>query len=136
MDDTTLKTLTTRIVAAYVGHHSLPAAGLATLIKTVQAALRTLGQPAPVGPAEVRSPAVPIRRSVSTNAIVCLECGKAQKILRRHLAAAHDLTPEAYRARWGLPDEYPMTAPAYAAARSELAKAAGLGRKGGRRRRN
>lgn len=135
-NDSTLQALTARIVAAYVRHNALPAAELGTLIGTVRAALRGLGQPSAdkPAPAPVLAPAVPIRRSVSTDAIVCLECGKRQKILRRHLAAMHDLTPQAYRVRWGLPDAYPMTAPDYAASRSELAKAAGLGRKGGRRR--
>lgn len=133
MDDTSLQALTARIVAAYVGHNTLPAADLGRIIETVRTALRALGQPSVPAPVAQRTPAIPIRRSVSTDAIVCLECGKAQKILRRHLAAAHDLTPEAYKTRWGLPDEYPMTAPNYATARSEFAKATGLGRKGGRR---
>lgn len=134
MDDLTLRTLTTRIVAAYVGHNALPAGDLGPLIGTVQSSLQALGRPAARAPVAERTPAVPIRRSVSTDAITCLECGRKQTILRRHLAAAHDLTPDAYRSRWGLPDAYPMTAPGYAATRSELAKAAGLGRQGGRRR--
>lgn len=134
VDDGTLKELTTRIVAAYVANHTLASADLATLIATVQASLRTLALPIAAEPVHAATSAVPIRHSVSRSAIVCLECGKTQKTLRRHLATAHDLTPGAYRTRWGLPDEYPMTAPDYAAARSELAKAAGFGRTVGRRR--
>ena len=134
MDDLTLRTLTTRIVAAYVGHNALPPGDLGPLIGIVQTSLRALGRPSGPAPVPERTPAVPIRRSVSTDTIICLECGRKQTILRRHLAAAHDLTPDAYRSRWGLPDAYPMTAPGYAATRSELAKAAGLGRQGGRRR--
>jgi hypothetical protein len=88
------------------------------------------GQPEPaIGP----EPAVPIRRSIQPDAITCLDCGRPQKMLKRHLTTAHQLTPDEYRKRWGLKSDYPMSAPNYTARRSELAKSYGLG-KGGRRR--
>lgn len=124
-----LLALTAQIVSAHVGGNKLGAAELPRLIQTVRDTLAVLGQ----APAEVEpdrpEPAVPVRRSVGSDAIVCLVCGSSFKALKRHLAADHGLTPEAYRARWDLPAEYPMVAPDYAATRSRLAKEAGLGRK-------
>jgi len=122
MNDHELAALTTRVVSAYLHSHALPITDLAPLIGAVRGALLNLDSAAPAAAsAHPRQPAVPIRRSVSREAIVCLECGKAQKTLRRHLAGAHGLTTDAYRARWGLPADYPMTAPDFAAERSRLA---------------
>ncbi|WP_431857784.1 MucR family transcriptional regulator [Azospirillum sp.] len=135
MSDNDVAALTTRVVTAYLHGHALPVADLAPLIGAVRSALLALdgAASAAVQPPS-RQPAVPIRRSVSREAIVCLECDKAQRTLRRHLAGAHGLSTEEYRARWRLPADYPMTAPDVAAERSRLAKAAGFGKKGGRRR--
>ena len=123
--------LTTEIVAAYAGSHTLPASELPGLIGSVFGALRDLGTVAePVAPpAEALVPAVPVRKSVMPDYIVCLEDGKKLKVLKRHLATYYNLTPDAYRQRWGLPDDYPMAAPSYAAMRSKMAKDLGLGRK-------
>ncbi|HYD65755.1 MucR family transcriptional regulator [Azospirillum sp.] len=120
-----------RIVAAYVRNHRVGVEEVASLIATVRRALETLGAPA-APPHADRTPAVPIRRSVTPDHIVCLEDGRKLKMLKRHLRTVYGMTPEEYRARWNLPDTYPMTAPAYAAARSALAKARGLGRTGRR----
>ena len=121
--------LTAEIVGAYVGHHSVAATDLPGLIATVGKELAGLGQ-APAEPKEEKpTPAVPIKRSVRPDNIVCLLCGKPQKMLKRHLATRHDLTPDAYKARFGLKDDYPLVAPSYAAQRSALAKKIGLGRK-------
>ncbi|MFZ1431147.1 MAG: MucR family transcriptional regulator, partial [Geminicoccaceae bacterium] len=123
--------LTTEIVAAYAGSHTLPASELPGLIGSVFGALRKLGtvaEPAPP-PAEALVPAVPIRKSVMPGYLVCLEDGRKTKLLKPHLAKHHGLTPAAYRQRWGLAKDYPMTAPAYAAERSAMATSSGLGRK-------
>ncbi|BCG92176.1 MucR family transcriptional regulator [Mesorhizobium sp. 131-2-1] len=120
--------LTAHIVSAYVEKNRLPAAGLSDLIASVSASISSLGQP----PAPVAAPLVPAvnpRRSVTPDYIICLEDGKKFKSLKRHLGVHFGLTPEAYRTKWGLPADYPMVAPNYAASRSELAKSIGLGRK-------
>jgi predicted transcriptional regulator len=117
------------IVAAYVAQNSLPANAIGDLITQVHGALAGLGQqPAPEPEVERRKPAVPISRSVQHDFIVCLEDGKKLKMLKRYLRSRYDLSPEEYRRRWGLPPEYPMVAPAYAARRSDFAKQIGLGR--------
>ena len=117
------------IVAAYVAQNSLPATSIGDLIVQVHGALAGLGQaPAPEPEIERRKPAVPIARSVQHDFIVCLEDGKKLKMLKRYLRSRYDLRPEEYRRRWGLPPEYPMVAPAYAARRSDFAKKIGLGR--------
>jgi len=117
------------IVAAYVAQNSLPAHAIGDLITQVHGALSGLGQqPAPEPEAERRKPAVPISRSIQHDFIVCLEDGKKLKMLKRYLRSRYDLSPEEYRRRWGLPPEYPMVAPAYAARRSDFAKKIGLGR--------
>jgi predicted transcriptional regulator len=117
------------IVAAYVAQNSLPATAIGNLITEVHGALAGLGQAsAPEPEAERRKPAVPIGRSVQHDFIVCLEDGKKLKMLKRYLRSRYDLSPEEYRRRWGLPPEYPMVAPAYAARRSDFAKKIGLGR--------
>ncbi|MCM8735355.1 MucR family transcriptional regulator [Azospirillum sp. A1-3] len=119
--------LTAKITASYVRGQAIPASALPELIQSVHDALSQAGQQKPIKE-ERQAPAVPIRRSVAPDAITCLECGKRNRMLKRHLGSEHDLTPDEYRAKWGLPGDYPMTAPNYAAQRSELAKAHGLGR--------
>lgn len=126
--DIDLLELTAHIVSAYVEKNRLPVAGLSDLIASVAASIGGLSQPpAPVAPPQV--PAVNPKRSVTADYIICLEDGKKFKSLKRHLGVHFNLTPEAYRAKWGLPADYPMVAPNYAASRSELAKSIGLGRK-------
>lgn len=129
-NDTRLVALTADIVAAYVGHNALPPAELVRLLTDVHTALlhierRDIGEPL----AEARPPAVPVKKSIRPDTLVCLEDGKAFKILKRHLHVHHDMTPEDYRKKWDLPDTYPMVAPNYSTARSHLAKDLGLGRK-------
>lgn len=130
MDETRLNSLTTRIVAAFVSQNQVPVAELPRLIASVHAALRQVEEPvAEPEPGEVLKPAVPIRRSITPDYIICLEDGRKLKTLKRHLAAAYGLTPEQYRRRWGLPPDYPMNAANYSKERSETAKRRGLGRR-------
>ena len=124
-----LLSLTTEIVAAFAGHNTVATSDLPSLIGTVYEALRAAGTVEAEKPAEALVPAVPIKKSVMPEFIVCLEDGKKLKMLKRHLATRYNMTPAAYRQRWGLPNDYPMVAPDYAAQRSELAKSSGLGRK-------
>ncbi|PTM41499.1 MucR family transcriptional regulator [Bosea sp. 124] len=127
--DAELIALAADIVSAYVSNNSVTPADLTSLIANVHTALLKLGGE-PEAPAAVPLvPAVPIRKSVTPDAIICLEDGKAFKSLRRHLSSKYGLTPEQYRTKWGLPADYPMVAPNYAEARSRMAKAIGLGRK-------
>jgi predicted transcriptional regulator len=122
--------LTARVVTAYVGNNALSAGDLPRLITDTYIAVSGLqSDSATPQPEEKLVPAVPIRKSVTPSFIICLEDGKPFKSLKRHLATHFDLTPDAYRAKWGLPADYPMTAPNYSAARSQVARAAGLGRK-------
>ena len=122
--------LVVKIVSAHVSNNSLNADALPPLIDSVFRALSDVGNPkAPTGDPKP-TPAVDIKKSVFPGYLICLEDGKKLQTLRRHLSTAFGLTPEAYRERWGLPSDYPMVAPKYAAKRSELAKAAGLGRFG------
>ena len=123
-----LLALTSEIVAAYAGNNSVAVGDLPALIRNVFATLRATGQVEEKAPGEPM-PAVPIKRSVGTDYIVCLEDGKKLKMLKRHLATRYNMTPDDYRRRWGLPADYPMVAPAYAEQRSSLAKKIGLGRK-------
>jgi predicted transcriptional regulator len=118
--------LTAEIVAAYVAKHELSHTDLSHLIGTVHRALQEIASPAPP-PAEQPSPAVSIKKSIKPDYLVCLEDGKQFKSLRRHLRSSYGLTPQQYREKWGLPSDYPMVAPNYAAARSALAKKIGLG---------
>jgi predicted transcriptional regulator len=120
--------LSAEIVASYVAQNTLPANAVGDLIGTVHNALSTLGRPVVEREPEKRKPAVPVSRSVQHDHIVCLEDGKKLKMLKRYLRSRYDLSPEEYRRRWGLPPEYPMVAPAYAARRSDFAKQIGLGR--------
>jgi predicted transcriptional regulator len=135
-ESATLAEVTAEIVAAYVSHNKIAPADVATLITSVASQMARIGaEPEP--PAETKPvPAVPVRRSVQQDRLLCLVCGKAQKVLKRHLAVRHDLTPAEYRARFELKPEYPMIAPAYAEQRREVALKLGLGRpKPARRRR-
>ena len=121
--------LTAEIVAAYVGNNAVPANELPQLIHDVYKALATaVGQPEEEKKEELK-PAVSIRRSVQPDYIVCLECGKKFKSLKRHLRTHHNMTPEEYIEKWNLPADYPLVAPNYAKARSELAKKMGLGQR-------
>lgn len=124
-----LLSLTTEIVASFAGNNTVAVNDLPAIISSVFDALRSAGTVKEEKPVEALVPAVPVKKSVGTDYIVCLEDGKKLKMLKRHLATRYDLTPDAYRRRWGLPDDYPMVAPAYAAQRSALAKQIGLGRK-------
>lgn len=126
-DQQEIVALTAQITASYVRGQVIPASALPELIQSVYGALSQAGQQTETKE-ERQAPAVPIRRSVAPDAITCLECGKRNRMLKRHLGSEHDLTPDEYRAKWGLSGDYPMTAPNYAAQRSELAKAHGLGR--------
>jgi predicted transcriptional regulator len=119
--------MTTEVVAAYVGNNMLPTGQVSDVISTVFGSLRNLDSHG--GKITPPTPAVPIRRSVTPEHIVCLEDGKKLKMLKRHLRSTYNMTPEEYRAKWNLPVDYPMVAPAYAKQRSEFAKKIGLGRK-------
>jgi len=122
---------TAQVAASYVGHHEVAAADLPQLIATIYQSLARLA--AGSSASENRpAPAVPVRRSVSADYIVCLEDGKKLKMLKRHLKTSYNLTPEQYRERWGLSADYPMVAPNYARQRSRLAKQIGLGTSGRR----
>jgi predicted transcriptional regulator len=127
--------LTAEIVAAHVGNNSVPVDDLPRLIREVHASLAGLGNSVEAKPADRPEPAVPIKKSVLPEHIICLEDGRKLKMLKRHLMTAYKMTPDQYRARWGLPADYPMVAPNYAAARSELAKQIGLGTRPRKRRR-
>ncbi|MGX7705673.1 MucR family transcriptional regulator [Methylobacterium sp. Gmos1] len=115
------------IVAAFVSNNSIPVGDLPGLITSVHTALDGLGRAGRTEPVEPLTPAVPIKKSIMPDYLVCLEDGKKFKSLKRHLRSRYGLSPEDYRARWNLPSDYPMVAPNYAAARSELAKTMGLG---------
>ena len=129
--DTDVLKLTARIVSAHVGNNQVAADALLELIQSVHRSLAAAGTAEPTSSAAPPTPAVPIRKSVFPDHIVCLEDGKKLTMLKRHLQVSYGMTPEQYRRRWGLPDSYPMVAPNYASRRSSLAKQAGLGRKPG-----
>lgn len=121
--------MTSDVAAAYLGNHNVSAKDVPAVINTIYKALCDLG------PGEARQPkpqatkaAVPVKRSVTPDYLVCLEDGKKLKMLKRHLRTNYDMTPEEYRAKWGLPPDYPMVAPNYAAQRSAFAKKIGLGK--------
>lgn len=121
--------LSADIVSAYVSHNALNAGELPRLLTEVHTTLSSLqSAPAPA-PVEELKPAVPVRKSITPDYIVCLEDGKKFKSLKRHLRTHYNLSPEEYREKWGLPPDYPMVAPSYSATRSKLAKDNGLGRK-------
>jgi len=119
--------LTTEIVSAHVGNNNVALGDLPTIIQDVYKTLSTLGA-TPAAPERPR-PAVPMKKSVFPDYIICLEDGKKLKMLKRHLKTAYDMTPEEYREKWALPSDYPMVAPNYAKHRSKLAKKIGLGTK-------
>lgn len=121
------------IVATYVSSNTLPATQLPELINSVIRAIATVEEQAAAPKAEPPKPPVPIRRSVTPDYIICLEDGRKLKMLKRHLRTTYNMSPADYRAKWGLPAEYPMVAPNYAARRSEYAKKLGLGRQAGER---
>ena len=133
MDDN-CTTLVAEIIAAYVANNSVDLADLPKIIEDVHHALRRLGSNGPPPPsAEAKPvPAVPIKKSVMPNYIVCLEDGKKFQALKRHLGVVYNLTPDEYRAKWNLPGDYPMVAPNYAAKRSTIAKSMGLGQTRGK----
>jgi predicted transcriptional regulator len=122
--------LTADIVAAYVSNHVVPVGDLGSLISDVHTALSTTSAPAPaVTVTEKPKPPVPIKKSIEDDYLICLEDGQKFKSLKRHLMTHYNMTPEEYREKWGLPADYPMVAPAYAEARSRLAKQMGLGQR-------
>ena len=125
--DDNLIDLTADIVSAYVSNNTVPATDLPQLINEVYGALQKTSGAVTEPEPEPLKPAVPIKKSVTPDYIICLEDGKQFKSLKRHLRTHYDMTPEEYREKWGLPADYPMVAPNYAAARSDLAKKMGLG---------
>ena len=131
-DQSDLIEMTAGIVSAYVGNNTVSTADLPALIKQVHSALAAVGSPAAEPAPPPKEPAVPLKKSITADYLICLEDGRKFKSLKRHLRTKYDMTPEDYRAKWGLPKDYPMVAPNYAEARSNLAKQMGLGQ-GGRK---
>lgn len=127
---TDLLSLTTEIVSSHVSNNTVAQSDIPALIEQVFRALSGLGSGVSSVAADRPQPSVPVKKSVTPDYIVCLEDGKKLKMLKRHLKTAYDMTPEEYRERWGLPNDYPMVAPNYAKQRSRLAKDIGLGTKG------
>jgi predicted transcriptional regulator len=121
--------LTADVISAYVSNNPVPVSELPSLIAQIHQSLTGLSNGQATTPEEKLAPAVPIKKSITPEYIVCLDDGKKFKSLKRHLKTKFGITPEEYRAKWNLPADYPMVAPSYAAARSELAKKMGLGRK-------
>jgi predicted transcriptional regulator len=130
---TTFIELTAEIVSAYVSNNAVPTAEMPALINQVHQALLRVGGSTEEIPTEPLKPAVSVKRSIAPDYIVCLEDGKKFKSLKRHLRTQYGMTPEQYREKWALPPDYPMVAPNYAAARSQLAKQMGLGQQRRRR---
>jgi len=126
-ENSNLLSQTVEIVSSYVSNNTVAVSDLPRLIEETYSALNAQGAPAEAADPERPKPAVPIKKSIQPDYIVCLEDGKELKMLKRHLKTAYDMTPDEYRARWDLPPEYPMVAPNYAKRRSELAKEIGLG---------
>src|SRR5580693_63470 len=133
-DSSSFIELTANIVSAYVSNNTVPSADVPNLINQVHAALKRVSGGQVAAPAEPLKPAVPVKRSITPEHIVCLEDGLKFKSLKRHLRTRYNMTPEQYREKWGLPADYSMVAPNYAAARSQLAKQMGLGQQRRRRR--
>ena len=133
MEETSaLLEMTADIVSAYVGNNSVSAQDLPAVIHSVHAALSQASSGGAEAPAEPQEPAVSIRKSITPDYLICLDDGRKFKSLKRHLRTKYDMSPDEYRAKWGLPKDYPMVAPNYAKARSDLAKQMGLGQ-GGRK---
>ena len=124
--------MTAEVVSAYVSNNTLPTGQLGDVIQAVYNSLRGLEGGAAEPPPEPLKPAVPIRKSITPDYLICLEDGKKLKMLKRHLRSTYSMTPDEYRAKWSLPPDYPMVAPKYAEQRSEVAKKIGLGRGTGR----
>lgn len=127
VDNSDLIELAAEIVSAYVSNNSVPSTDLPSLINEVYVALTRVGTQPAEAPAEPLKPAIAVKKSINSDFIVCLEDGKKFKSLKRHLRTQYNMSPEQYREKWGLPSDYPMVAPNYAAARSRLAKEMGLG---------
>jgi predicted transcriptional regulator len=121
--------MTTQVVAAYVGHNSVVEAQIPEVIKSVYASLAGLNGHTELAAKAKQKPAVPIKKSITPDYLICLEDGKKLKMLKRHLRTAYGLSPEDYRAKWGLGSDYPMVAPNYAKQRSAFAKKIGLGKR-------
>jgi predicted transcriptional regulator len=132
--ESSLIELTVNIVSAYVSNNSVPSADIPALIGQIHSALKRVAGGQAAAPAEPLRPAVPVKRSINSDFLVCLEDGLKFKSLKRHLRTRYDMTPDQYREKWALPPDYPMVAPNYAAARSQLAKQMGLGQQRRRRR--
>jgi predicted transcriptional regulator len=132
MAEEELLRMTADVVAAYVSNNTLPTTQLAEVINAVYSSLRGLEGQVAEPPPEPVKPAVPIRKSITPDYLICLEDGKKLKMLKRHLRSTYNMTPDEYRARWGLAPDYPMVAPNYAEQRSAFAKKIGLGRGAGR----
>ena len=128
MAEEELLRMTADVVAAYVSNNTLPTTQLAEVINAVYHSLKGLEGPTPEPVPEPAKPAVPIRKSITPDYLICLEDGKKLKMLKRHLRSTYNMTPDEYRARWGLAPDYPMVAPNYAEQRSAFAKKIGLGR--------
>jgi predicted transcriptional regulator len=122
--------MTADIVSAYVGNNTVSVTELPNLIKNIHDALKGVSTGVSAEPVAPQTPAVSVRKSITPEFLICLEDGRKFKSLKRHLHTKYDLTPEAYRTKWGLPKDYPMVAPDYAASRSALAKSMGLGQGG------
>lgn len=129
-DNNELLTLTADIAAAYVSNNSVQPADVPSVIQTIYRALAGIGSTTAAPIPEPQKPAVPIKKSITPDFLISLEDGKKYKSLKRHLRTQYNMSPEDYRAKWGLPKDYPMVAPNYAASRSALAKSMGLGRGG------
>jgi predicted transcriptional regulator len=128
MENQQLVELTADIVSAHVANNNVAVGDVATLVERVYHALSALGVPA-TEPQQEKTPAVSVRASIKPEYLVCMECGRKQKTLKRHLENAHGMSPDQYRADYGLPRDYPMVAPEYSKKRSQMAHAIGLGRK-------
>lgn len=124
--------MTAEVVSAYLSNNLLPANQISEVIQTVHTSLNALGAGRTDSSVEPPKPAVPVKKSVTPEYIICLEDGKKLKMLKRHLRSTYNMTPDEYRTKWGLPSDYPMVAPSYAQQRSEFAKKIGLGRNSGR----
>lgn len=120
--------LATGIVSSYVSHNQVPMSDVPSILKNIHSVLAGLVTGAPMDGLSSSKPAVPVKKSIGDDYIICLEDGKKLKMLKRYLRSNYNLSPEEYRAKWGLPPDYPMVAPAYARQRSDFAKKIGLGR--------
>ena len=129
-DQSEIIEMTADIVSAYVGNNSVSANDLPSLIQSVHRALSGVSSGVETAEVALKEPAVPVRRSITPDYLICLEDGRKFKSLKRHLRTKYNLSPEDYRAKWGLAKDYPMVAPNYAKARSDLAKQMGLGQGG------